>query len=621
MPLKVQIPDNEYWKKQIKCQYACPVRTDARGYVRACSEGDFEKAYLIARAPNPLASICGLVCGAPCEVACRRGSVDKSIAIRTLKRAAIENVEEIQNSLDLVKRVQSDLQNRVCVDVDDMGTMLEGIEEGRIKPVKGKSIGIIGSGPAGLAAAHDLALLGFSPVIYESESLPAGMLFFGVPAYRLPREVLWAEIDMIKSLGVEIIINCAVGKDVSLEELRKRHDAVIIAVGFKKSRTIPIPGHDAEGVVGGVDFLKDVAFDQPRNIGHNVVVLGGGNVAYDVARSALRQQQVDIAEAALHEGKDIKVTLCCIEKEEDMLADEIEILEGEEEGVDRLNGYGPQEILTDENNKVKGVLFHRIVSIFDENKRFNPQYDPNDAVTLDADTVLFAIGQRSDLTFIDPARDGIEINERGMITCNQETLKTTADDVFLAGDLAYGAKLLIDAVASGKKAARSIYQTFTGVSLETKTLDFHVPIENYSREFGYEKIPRQVGESTAAHERVSSFDAIVEKGFTQKQACTEGSRCFDCGVNTIFDGNRCILCGGCADVCPELCLKLVATSDLDGDKDFDDLVGLSMQERKTDEMSAIIMDNERCIRCGLCALRCPTDAITMERFSFKECLV
>ncbi len=621
MPLKIRIPDENYWKEQIKCQYACPVHTDARGYVRAIADGDFKKAYLIARAPNPLASICGRVCGAPCEAACRRASVDKSIAIRTLKRAAIENAEEYKTPSELIQRIKNRLHERVCVDVDDMGTLLTDIEEGRIKKVEGKSVGIIGSGPAGLAAAHDLALLGFSPVIYEAESLPAGMLFFGVPAYRLPREILWAEIDFIKSLGVEIITNCTVGKDVTLDELRRRHEAVIIAVGFKKSRTIPIPGHDAQGVIGGVEFLKDVAFDIPRQIGKNVVVLGGGNVAYDVARSALRQQQVDIAEAVLHERKDVKVTLCCIEKEEEMLADEIEILEGEEEGINRLNGYGPQRILTDEHNRVTGVLFHKVISIFDEQKRFNPKYDPADTVTLEADTVMFAIGQRADISFISSQQHGIEINDRGVITCDKNTLMTTAENVFLAGDLAHGARLLIDAVASGKKAARSVYAKFTGKSLNPKTADSHAPIKNYSREFGYERIPRQVGEVRDVQERISSFDAIIEKGFTPKQARVEGSRCFDCGVNTIFDGNRCILCGGCVDVCPELCLKLVAVSDLQGGKDFDDLVSINMREKKAGEMSAIIMDNERCIRCGLCALRCPTEAITMERFSFKECLV
>jgi NAD-dependent dihydropyrimidine dehydrogenase PreA subunit len=302
-----------------------------------------------------------------------------------------------------------------------------------------------------------------------------------------------------------------------------------------------------------------------------------------------------------------------------MLADEIEVLEGEEEGIFRQNGYGPQKILT-ENNKVKGVLFYRVISIFDENKRFNPKYDPSDQIVLEADTVLFAVGQKSDISFIDPARDGIKINERGVIVCNPETLETTAPGVFVAGDLAHGPRLMIDAIASGKKVARSIYQKLTGQTLDVATLQFHAPIEDYSRELGYEKLRRQVLRTVDVHDRLRDADVVVEKGFTRGQARVEGSRCLDCGVNTIFDGNRCILCGGCADVCPELCLKLVSVSDLEGDQDFGDLVDLIKEKKETKVLTAIIKDEEKCIRCALCAIRCPTGAITMERFTFKECL-
>lgn len=619
MKLKVEIPDSNYWKKQIKCQYACPVHTDARGYVRAIAEGNFEKAYLIARAPNPLASICGRVCGAPCEAACRRGSIDKSISIRGLKRSAVENSETLDKPLDVIKNIRAHLENRECIDIEDLGAFLINVESGKFKKVQGKSVGIIGSGPAGLAGAHDLALMGFSVTIYEMESVAAGMLYLGIPAYRLPRELIDAEIGVIKSLGVKIITNCAIGKDVTLEELRGRHDAVVIAVGCKKSRSLPIPGADASGVFGGVEFLREVSLDLSRNIGTNVVVIGGGNVAYDIARSALRQQQVDVVNVALKEREGINVSLVCLESESEMLADELEILEGEEEGVDRHSGYGPQKILT-EQGKVKGVLFYRVTSIFDENNQFNPQYDPSDALTLEADTVLFAVGQRSDISFIDPKGDGIEINERGNISCDPETFLTSADGVYLAGDLAHGPRLMIDAIASGKKVARSIYHKITGISLEVKREEMHTPIENYSREEGYEKIRRQVMETVDTKDRVFDHKIIVEKGFTCGQAKVEGSRCLDCGVNTIFDGSKCILCGGCVDVCPELCLKLVPVSKLQGGKVFLDLVDAMEERKQTDKLTAIIKDEEKCIRCVLCAIRCPVDAITMERFTFKETL-
>lgn len=620
MPLKVQIPDQNFWKEQIKCQYACPVHTDARGYVRAVAQGDFEKAYLIARAPNPLASICGRICGAPCEAACRRGSIDQSISIRALKRSAVEESSaSVLKSLEVIEKIRESLGGRDCADIDDAGGLLAAMNRGVLRRADGKSVGIIGSGPAGLSAAHDLALMGFAVTIYEMEPVAAGMLYLGVPAYRLPRKLIEAEVEVIKALGVNIRTHCAVGKDIGFEEIRRRHDAVVIAVGCKRSRSLPIPGADAQGVVGGVEFLRDVTLNLPHEIGQKTVVIGGGNVAYDVARTALRRQQMDVAVTAFHEHTGMKVTLCCIERREEMLADEIEILEGEEEGISRQNGYGPQEILT-EGGRVKGVLFYRVVSIFDEQKRFNPKYDPSDKIVLEADTVILSVGQRADISFIDSQRDGIRLNERGGIILDPQTLETTASGVFVAGDLAHGPRLMIDAIASGKKAARAIYGKIMGKRLEFQTAPAHAPLENYARERGYERLRRQALSAADVRERLRGVDVVVEKGFTQGQARVEGSRCLDCGVNTIFDSSRCILCGGCADVCPELCLKLVGVSDLEGGKDFGELVDFMKKQKDADELSAIIKDEEKCIRCALCAQRCPTGAITMERFTFKECL-
>jgi len=618
--LKVEIPDTDYWKKQIKCQYACPVHTDARGYVRAIAQGNFEQAYLIARAPNPLASICGRICGAPCEAACRRGDIDESISIRGLKRSAVDEGQAAdRKALEVIERIRDSFQRRSNTDVDDIGSLTENMAQGRLKKVSGKSIGIIGSGPAGLAAAHDLAMMGFSVVIYEMESVPAGMLYLGVPAYRLPRKLIEAEVEVIKALGVEIRTNCAVGKDITFDELRKKHEAVIIAVGCKKSRKLPIPGADAQGVIGGVEFLRDVSLEQPHDIGKNVVVIGGGNVAYDIARTALRRQQMDVVRQAYLSKEGVNVTLCCIERREDMLADEIEIIEADEEGVSRQNGYGPQEILT-RSNKVVGVLFHRIISIFDENNRFNPEYDPTDKIILEADTVMFAVGQCVDISFLDSKRDGLGPNERGIIECDPETNQTSAPGVYIAGDLAYGPRLMIDAIASGKKTARAIYHQLTGQKIEYETQEAHAPIQNYNREMGYEKVRRQVLKTVDVEDRISHHEVVVEQGFSCGQAQVEGSRCLDCGVNTIFDGSKCILCGGCADVCPELCLKLIPVTELDGNRSFDELVSIMKEYKQTDELSAIIKDEEKCIRCSLCAIRCPVDAITMERFNFKEML-
>jgi ferredoxin len=232
-----------------------------------------------------------------------------------------------------------------------------------------------------------------------------------------------------------------------------------------------------------------------------------------------------------------------------------------------------------------------------------------------------AIGQSSDISFIHPEKDGIKINERGQIFCDPKTQETTASGVFLAGDLAHGPKLMIDAIASGKRAARSIFEKVTGEKLRFETLEFHAPIEQYGREMGYEKLKRQALASVPIEERITDTHVLVEKGFTCSQAKTESSRCLDCGVNTVFDGNRCILCGACADICPELCLKLVPVSELKGNKDFNELTNIVREQKRTSELTAIIKDEEKCIRCALCAIRCPADAISMERYSFKECLV
>lgn len=244
----IRIPDRGYWKEQIKCQDACPVHTDARGYVRAIAEGKDELAYLIARGPNPLASICGRICGAPCEVACRRGDLDKPIAIRALKRFVCEKygvearAEGGAGLIEFLKDAARRHGRRSCDDVEELLPLLQAMLRVEIPLAKGKSVGIVGSGPAGLAAAHDLALLGAEVTIYEMEPVLAGMLAVGVPEYRLPRDLIQAEVEVILAMGVRAVTGCEIGRDLSLPELRARHDAVVIAVGAKRSGCSPSRG-------------------------------------------------------------------------------------------------------------------------------------------------------------------------------------------------------------------------------------------------------------------------------------------------------------------------------------------------------------------------------------------
>lgn len=615
--MSVEIPGQDYWKRQIRCQAACPVGTDARGYVRAIAAGDDELAYLIARGPNPLASICGRVCGAPCETACRRGDLDSPISIRALKRFVCEKhgpegrpdggKQLVAFLVDAGKRYGA----RECRGKEDLLGIFQALLDGRLKTLEQGSVGIIGSGPAGLAAAHDLAILGAQVTIYEMESVLAGMLAVGIPEYRLPRDLIRAEVEVITSLGVEAVTNCTIGKDISLAELRERHDVVIIAVGAKKSRALPIPGGDAVGVFGGVEYLRDVALGNEVALGDRVVVIGGGNVAYDVSRTVVRQTSVDAARTAIRSGAG-HTFLCSLESLDEMPADDVEILEGDEEGVTRRNSLGPTEILTDANGRVTGVKFQRCLRVFDDG-RFSPKFDSSDVTTIHCDSVIVSIGQSSDLAFIDSQRDGIQVSDRGAIVCNPETGTTSAKDVFVAGDLAYGPKLLIHAVASGKAVARAVYEKLSGQRIEIEDTQLHFAQREYSREACYERIPRQKLESLPVQERVGSQQSVVERGFTEEQARCEASRCLDCGINTIFDGDVCILCGGCVDVCPEMCLRIVSTERLPSS-----VAESSVSEHLEPGNSAIIKDETRCIRCALCAERCPPGAITMERFLFQE---
>jgi NADPH-dependent glutamate synthase beta subunit-like oxidoreductase len=618
----VRVADRQYWREQIKCQFACPVHTDARGYVRAIAAGDPERAYRIARGPNPLASLCGRICGAPCEAACRRGTIDQPIAIRALKRFACERFgSEARGDAgrELFPYLKSTTEARQCDDLDELSHLLEFLARADFPKPAGERVAIIGSGPAGLAAGHDLALMGFRPTIFEMEPHPAGMLYTGVPGYRLPRELIRAEVAVIQSLGVEIRCNTQVGKDVSFTDLRRDFAAVIIACGAKRSRALPIPNVDAIGVMGGVDFLRDVSLGKKVELGQRVIVIGGGNVAYDVARTVLRQEEYDVSRTAARMPGVRQVNLVCLESLEEMPADTVEILEGQEEGVLRHNSWGPRAVLVEERDGqrfVKGVKFVRCTRVYDENQRFAPKFDDSVSTEIEGDTVLLSVGQSADLSFLDPQRDGIEMRSPQQIVNDPLTGTTSAPGVFIAGDIAYGPRLMIHAIASGKQAARSVYRLLRGREIAPEEVQFHLPLERYHREQHYERRSRLPIPTLSAEERLEKPAALVETGYDEAQARAEAGRCLDCGINTIFDGERCILCGGCVDVCPTVCLKLVSF----------DRVALSpeieaaVQQLSLDpsDLSVILKDEERCIRCGLCAERCPTTAITMEQFSFSK---
>ncbi|MBI4850239.1 MAG: FAD-dependent oxidoreductase [Acidobacteria bacterium] len=630
--LKVEVPKENYHQELVSCQMACPVHTDARGYVRAIAEGRFEEAYLIARGPNPFASICGRICGAPCEVACRRGKIprldddgnfiawDRPISIRALKRFACEQFgPDIRPTQEVLENIKSYIP-KIAGNSEEIAALLQASISKKLIKASGEKIAIIGAGPAGLSAAHDLALMGFSPVVFETEPVAAGMLALGVPAYRLPRDLIVREIEVIKALGVEICCNTTIGRDISFAKLRKNFAAVLIAVGAKSSRSLNLPGEQGPRVYGAVDLLRAVSLGESLNIGQDIVVIGGGNVAYDVARTVLRQIAYDVARTAKRLTSISQVWLVSLESLEEMPADTLEILEGDEEGIIRMNGWGPLEILRSENGSVKGVTFKRCLQVYDENKRFAPVFDDNVCQTISCDTVLLAVGQSPNLSFLKDGGSDIEEFRPSWPKVNPQSLSTTAKGVFVAGDLAHGTRLLIDAVASGKKAARSIYEYLTGRSLTLESTTAHIVQDNYRREAGYENIPRVEIPVLEAEERLHHPDTVVEKGYSFEQAIREASRCLDCGVTPVFDGNRCVLCGGCADVCPTDCLKLVSLSEIIPTTELNTTINNSLgqdQALNLDEHSAILKDEDRCIRCALCEMRCPVDAITMERVTFS----
>jgi ferredoxin len=347
-------------------------------------------------------------------------------------------------------------------------------------------------------------------------------------------------------------------------------------------------------------------------------VIGGGNVAYDVARTVLRQIAYDAARTAARREATERVRLVSLETLEEMPADTVEIREGDEEGIERVNGWGPLEIRRDGEGRVIAVDLRRCLRVYDGQRRFAPHFDDDARQALDCDTVLLAAGQSTDLSFLKDGGEDVHEMRPGWPQADPETLATTAAGVFIAGDLAHGTRLLIDAVASGKKAARSVYRYITGREIGMDAVTSHLPLAAWSRETGYEALRREPIPIREPRERLRDPNAVVEIGYGEAAARREASRCLDCGVSPVFDGQRCVLCGGCADVCPTLCLKITGCDRVAGpDLDAALLAALGPDAERA-EHSVILKDEDRCIRCGLCAMRCPVEAITMERFCFSS---
>lgn len=616
----------DYWMKMVKCQDACPVHTNACGYVTAIAEGRDADAYRIARATNPFASICGRVCGAPCEVNCRRGDLDSPVTIRALKRFVNE---------------------KYGPESGDYAHYRAGADLRMIPPRRGdyEKVAVIGAGVSGMTVAHDLTILGYQVTVFESDSQPGGMLTAGVPIYRLPRELVKAEIEAILSMGVELKCNQKLGRDFSIDDLRRQgYKAIFLGVGLPKGRKLPMPGAELPQVYDGLDFLRAFNEGKPMELGRRVVVIGGGNVAYDVARSAVRPVAVpmadaasdmerteriayDVARSALRMSGDKEVHIVCLEDRSEMPADEIEIVEGEEEGIRLHASRGPREVLS-EGNYVTGLRTVKCVSVFDEQGKFAPRFDETVIEDIPADTILFAIGQTSDLSFLQP-EDRVE-TERGLIKVDPDTYQTTAPDVFACGDIAHGPRLFIHAIASAQIAARSMHDYLRGTRTDVAVRK-RWRTADYTMVHGWDQMTRRNPPVIESERRASSLD-IVEINFPEAEARKQAARCLRCNVNTVFDTSICIACNGCVDICPESLIKLVGLHQLRYDQQMmtlasktvgvtiDDLAEYSDEELK--ELGGIMLkDESTCIRCGMCASRCPTHAIQMKKFEFyRECV-
>lgn len=587
------IPDVDYYLRQIDCRDGCPVHTDPRGYMVQLHAGNLLEGYKIARGPNPFASVCGVICGAPCEMTCRRDRVDKTLTIRAQKRFLDE-----WWGLDKEAHIKS----------------LEfSYARGSTHPEpNGLKVACVGAGVASLTCAHDLLRLGYWVDIYEMMDKPGGMLYYGVPRYRLKKDIVVNECGAIEHLGAKIFYNTKVGRDITLTTLLDRYDAVFLGNGLWKSRELPIPGSSAPDILRGIEYLAVICAGGSWEIKDKMVVIGGGNVAFDVARTSLRNGAKE-------------VTMVCLESRDEQTADEFEIEDGQEEGVKIINRVGPKEVMRDAVGQIVGLKVQRIASLFDSNGKFAPQFIESEFI-IPCNTIALAIGQAMDMSCFEGwDRRPEELVERGLIKAERGSGRTPIKKLYAGGDAAFGAALFITAIRHGQEAARAIDSDLRGAQPYQEYLTEWTEV-NPMRSKTYLKTAWALPKMQPADTRIHNFD-MVEYNYTYEEASRQANRCLQCHINPVFDGTLCIKCNGCVDVCPTNCLKQIPISKLILDTgegelrravdNFYHIDSASMSEEALAELgTAMLKDEDLCIRCGLCAEKCPTQAVTMDAMNY-----
>lgn len=494
------------------CKTACPAHVAVQGYLKLAKEGRYDDALALIKKDNPLPAVCGHVCNRRCEDACTRGTIDEAVAIDEVKRFLAER---------------------------DLKAETRYIPKKTIPSLKGgfdEKIAIIGAGPAGLSCAYYLALTGYKPTIFEKNEEPGGMLRYGIPSYKLEKDLLAAEIDVIRELGVEIRCGVEIGKDITIEELREQgYRGFYVAIGCQRGRKPGITGENAKGAYAAVDFLREAGAKESFALEGDVVVVGGGNVAIDAARISSR-------------CVDAKISMFCLEQRENMPASKEEIAEALEEGIELNCGWGPKEVL-EEDGKVAGVVFKKCICVLDEQGRFSPEYDEEQTMTIPCKHVIFSVGQAIEWGNM---LDNLDLKRRpnGGALADKLTYQTSEPDIFVGGDVYTGPKFAIDAIAAGREGAislhRYVHENCT-LTIGRNRRDFVELDKNNISVDSYDTSKRQIPAKEDEKAQAATFRDLSHS-LTEEQVKAETSRCLSCGASVV-DPNKCIGCGVCTTKC------------------------------------------------------------------------